>query len=980
MNPVRKIFVVIHFFFLLSYLSAQQPDTSCVNAGIFCDRESIEQVWTLPEPFEPDLPDRICDATDGQPNNILYFGFVPNASTVTFQVNPISCTPTNNNSLGFQWGILEGCHLEDPTYVICNGDQQTSMVTITYDQFQPGTTYYLYLDGYEGAICDLSIDVITGIAPAGLGFTADEPTHFTTSLGDLILPGDTLDFCYNGAFTTTVHGAENNNGFIWSIRDKAGLDHVLSSTADSLDFTFSEKDSLYQICVFATTDCDDSEQICFYIDVIPEPNDSLGIFEYCSADLAEGVDPSGWDGNVLFNPGTYFHTVIDTITACTHLQSITIKGNFASIRTEDTLLCGLDTLFYNGDTITGDTYSAQYRFDGASQNGCDSILNFSMQRVRFYASLSDLSCLDNDQFGLSVMIDSIIPSNYDALVVDWFKDGVHYQTGMMNDLELIVDTKGNYSAMVSVFVAGKSCSFDMEEVVIDRFITAGFSTSTDSICETGSVTVTLDAFNIAAIYTWQSADHVVQVFPGVYEISWDNPGTYNLGLKVDYQNCEVLSGLHTIFVEPELEVPQISCAGATNDSLAISWSPVDCASFYEIRLDGVLQTTTDDLKFSFSGLAEATDYNIEITALSECLCPSVSATIVCSTEDCPDDIILSIPELPISMCFDDWVGDTLITGQINGTQGGTLSWTGNIVEPDGSILYSNLSPGTHPVTLNYQYNNCPYSITDTITLFEPVQMDITAFDISCFYLTDGAAYIDPIVGTDPFELYVNDIRQNSYALIDLDSGFYEVTLIDVNGCQVMGQFDIYRPLRPEIEINGMTIIERGEIYDYELSVDNIEYDSVVWYIPALDTILCSGACDVVSYAPLFDHDLCLEVFYDGECSFDTCIQLKVTQEVHVNIPNIFTPGNRDGLNDFFMVKTNAFDGVTLLNFSIFDRWGELIYHTANTVISGKTDDSMGWDGTFQGKDAMPGVYIYIVEIEDREGNISRYLGDVTLFR
>ena len=977
---MRTFFVIFPILFLATILPAQQPDTSCVTAGVFCDRESLEGIWTLPPIFAPEFPDRICNVTDGQPNNPLYFGFVPNSTTVSFQFNPIICSPGSSGQLGFQWAILEGCDLEDPTYVICDGDQLTGLVTVSYDQFVPGTTYYLILDGWEGSICDIAIDVISGIAPAGLGFTADDPTHFTTSLGDLILPGDTLDFCYEGEFTMTVHGADNNNGFFWSSPQALSTDIIHPSQSDSLRLIFDEKDSLYQVCVYATTDCDDSETICFFVNVQAEPNDTLGLYEYCSADLAQGVDPPGWEGNVLYNEGTYFHTVVDAVTSCTHLQMVTLKENTISIESKDTLFCGLDTLFYNGDTITGDYFEKQYRFNGSSQNGCDSLLFFRAQRVRFYAAISDLACLNSNEFGLRVEIDSIIPANYDDLIVDWFRDGIHIHTGLPNDLELVVDTKGKYSALVSVMVNGEICQFDLDEVDIDRFITAGFSTSSDAICVSDTLTVTLDAFNIAASYSWLSGDQVIQVFPGQYQIIWNTPGTYNLGLLVDYQNCEVNSPVTKIEVEPLLEAPVIQCGASTDHSLSINWAPVDCASFYEIYLDGNLVAMTDDLKFSFTGLDEATDYLIEITALSECLCPSVTGSNTCSTSACPDDIVLSIEPLPMKLCLNEWTEDMQLTGQVSGTQGGSLSWDGDIVESDGSILTSNLSAGIHEVTLSYVYNFCQYEITDTLEIFEPAAIELSHSDISCFYNTDGLASIDPVQGTAPFDLFVNGAWQANMELTGLDEGHFIVRLVDANGCETIDSFDVFRPEKPDIHINGMTLIERGDVYDYELSINNIEYDSVVWYIPSLDTILCAGACDIVSYAPLFDQELCLEIFYDSVCSIDTCIQLRVTQDTHVFIPNIFTPGKRDGLNDYFMVKTNSYDGVLVKNLSIFDRWGEAVFQLSDQWISSRSDDTAGWNGEFKGKSAMSGVYIYYMEIEDRDGQLLRFSGDITLIR
>jgi gliding motility-associated-like protein len=82
---------------------------------------------------------------------------------------------------------------------------------------------------------------------------------------------------------------------------------------------------------------------------------------------------------------------------------------------------------------------------------------------------------------------------------------------------------------------------------------------------------------------------------------------------------------------------------------------------------------------------------------------------------------------------------------------------------------------------------------------------------------------------------------------------------------------------------------------------------------------------------------------------DYCL---ITDTIHVDfvecpgfIPNVFTP-NGDSYNDVFTIENAA--GRTWV-LKIFDRWGTLVYFSANY----KND----WDG----KDLGTGVYYYLVE-------------------
>ena len=87
------------------------------------------------------------------------------------------------------------------------------------------------------------------------------------------------------------------------------------------------------------------------------------------------------------------------------------------------------------------------------------------------------------------------------------------------------------------------------------------------------------------------------------------------------------------------------------------------------------------------------------------------------------------------------------------------------------------------------------------------------------------------------------------------------------------------------------------------------------------------------------------------------------------IPNIFTPYNRDGKNDEFRVY--AEDKAEFISIVVFDRWGEKIWATQ--------DINETWDGYYNGKELVRGVYTYIViaRCEKTNNNIN-FVGDVTI--
>lgn len=91
-------------------------------------------------------------------------------------------------------------------------------------------------------------------------------------------------------------------------------------------------------------------------------------------------------------------------------------------------------------------------------------------------------------------------------------------------------------------------------------------------------------------------------------------------------------------------------------------------------------------------------------------------------------------------------------------------------------------------------------------------------------------------------------------------------------------------------------------------------------------------------------------------------------EPNIFVPNSFTP-NGDGENDEVWVRGGD---ITDLEFSIFNRWGELVFETR--------DQSIGWDGSYNGKIAEPAVYVYHLRVRCGDGQNYFTKGNITLIR
>jgi gliding motility-associated-like protein len=105
----------------------------------------------------------------------------------------------------------------------------------------------------------------------------------------------------------------------------------------------------------------------------------------------------------------------------------------------------------------------------------------------------------------------------------------------------------------------------------------------------------------------------------------------------------------------------------------------------------------------------------------------------------------------------------------------------------------------------------------------------------------------------------------------------------------------------------------------------------------------------------------------GCVSTDT-IKITVFRDIDIYVPTVFTP-NGDGVNDRMRVIPV---GLTLQFFRIYDRWGKLIYQTAQ--------HKDGWDGMLQGRPATAGTYVWQVQASTKSGQIIKRHGTLQLIR
>ncbi len=111
---------------------------------------------------------------------------------------------------------------------------------------------------------------------------------------------------------------------------------------------------------------------------------------------------------------------------------------------------------------------------------------------------------------------------------------------------------------------------------------------------------------------------------------------------------------------------------------------------------------------------------------------------------------------------------------------------------------------------------------------------------------------------------------------------------------------------------------------------------------------------------------------NGSCVLTDTVTIKVFEFVcgfPVSfLPNAFTP-NGDGANDLLYVRGPYVESIHL---AIYDRWGEKVFETF--------DKEIPWDGTYEGRELDPAVYVYHLTLNCIDGQETFEKGNITLTR
>ena len=191
---------------------------------------------------------------------------------------------------------------------------------------------------------------------------------------------------------------------------------------------------------------------------------------------------------------------------------------------------------------------------------------------------------------------------------------------------------------------------------------------------------------------------------------------------------------------------------------------------------------------------------------------------------------------------------------------------------------------------------------------------------------------------------------------------------DTNDCENSETVHVFVQTDPYLSFPDTVSIIVGDVFYFnDDPLFNVEY---IWTPPY--NLSCPN-CYEAGFQPIYDTTYYVTML--AMAGNDTCyvnhdsLHIDVDWKFTVDVPSVFTP-NGDGNND--VVFADGWGIKKLLEFKIYNRWGELVFSTDDITI--------GWDGRYKGQPQVIDTYVYTVRVITWEEKTLEAKGTITLMR
>ena len=469
-----------------------------------------------------------------------------------------------------------------------------------------------------------------------------------------------------------------------------------------------------------------------------------------------------------------------------------------------------------------------------------------------------------------------------------------------------------------------------------------------------------------------------------YEFLWNDPNNSITdevsGLAGNQTYMVTITDANGCTEETDISIDEPSQFVATE-----SFTELDCKNDTDatisITVDGgnVGAITYDWNQNQFDGLSELTG-----------LGAGQYTVVVSDSEGCSSERTIDIPEpkgielevVALSQfdafnvsCFGFEDGSIDISAE-GGTNGLEYLW--NDVNNSTTQDLEGIGVGNYIVVVTDD-NGCNEELEVPISGPAEIEVEFESIDVRCAGEANGAVIVtNTSGGAGPYMFGLDQGPLGAGVFNGLAAGEYALQGEDANGCPTESTLTIEEPDPLGVDLGGEIELEFGDsttlVPVFDLGGANLA--SLEW---GNQDVLCpDGNCLTLNVKPENTTTYRITVIDENGCLAEDNVVVRVRKDRNVYIPNVFNPNSEVG-NNFFQLFTGR--GVTSIeDFVVVDRWGEIVFSIPEAFDPSVGATNWGWDGSLNGKELNPGVFVYYAKVKFLDDEIIEYAGDVTLLK
>jgi hypothetical protein len=285
--------------------------------------------------------------------------------------------------------------------------------------------------------------------------------------------------------------------------------------------------------------------------------------------------------------------------------------------------------------------------------------------------------------------------------------------------------------------------------------------------------------------------------------------------------------------------------------------------------------------------------------------------------------------------------------------------------------------GQYVLEVTDSANGCSNTDTLLITQQLPQGIDLDLTPPGCRKAEGTLGVFGSSGGQPPYFFRIQGIDQDQPAgtSLLLAPGTWSITLFDALGCS----FDttIIMPDRQDLSLQApnevWVVYGDSGLIELQPNIPASAIDTVIWD-PYLYLSPTADKLTWYTHATLAMQYKVKIKTADG-CDASALIQVLIDNDPTIFVPNVFSPGNGDGVNDRFFPYSKPGSVLSIRSMNIYDRWGAQVFTMADFPAD---DEQFGWDGLHHGRLLNPAVFVWVIEAVLNTGEVVLLKGDVTL--